>query len=244
MFTPTILHKGAFALADIGVTVLDETWQSSAAYEAQVQEVWAARVADAARHGHRMWDGRFYRVTNVPDIESGLTRPGLRLGTIPYRYVATYSALHEQHAREGLGPLHHLTTACMVRTCDGQFLFGKRSLGGAIDLIGGGVQPEELLVTSGADLEANLRKEILEEMGVAATHISSLKGVGVLLSSTSNVLIIGMVALDLSRDAVTAHFARREDNEMSELVAVPEGALRAWLGTMTDYRVLLADLMG
>jgi 8-oxo-dGTP pyrophosphatase MutT (NUDIX family) len=243
MFTPAILYKGHFDLAAIAVTVVDEAWQSSAAYEALVQEVWTARVAAVASRGHRLWDGRFYRVSNVPDIESGLTQPGLRLGTIRYRYVATYGALHTHHAAEGLAPLHHLTTACLVRTCDGYFLFGKRSLGGAIDLIGGGVQPEELPVTRGADLEANLRKEILEEMGVANAHIRSLHGVGVLLSSTSNVLIIGAVDLVLSRDEVAGYFAQRSDDEMSELVAVREEDLNSYLGSMTDYRKLIPGLL-
>lgn len=243
MFTPAILHKGRFALADIAVRVVDEAWQPGAAYDALVQDAWQARVSAAASRAQKIWDGRYYRVTNVPEMKDGLARPGLCLGTISYRYIATYGALHGHHAKEGLEPLHHLTTACLVRTRDGTFLFGRRSRDGAIDLIGGGVQSDELAVACGSDLEANLRKEILEELGVASAHIRSIGGVGILLSTTSNVLIIGLVDLALSLDEAAAQFAQRSDDEMSELVAVSQDDLGGFLGAMTDYRTFLPELM-
>jgi 8-oxo-dGTP pyrophosphatase MutT (NUDIX family) len=243
MFTPAILHKGRFALADVAVTVMEDAWQSSPTYDALVRDAWQARVEAAAGSAQTIWDGTFYRVTNIHDVKDGLASPGLRLGTIPYRYIATYGALHADHAREGLAPLHHLTTAALVRTSDGRFLFGKRSRGGAIDLIGGGVQPEELAVTCGADLEANLRKEIHEELGVPETQIRDLEGLGVLLSSTSNVLVLGAVELALSLDEAAAQFPHRSDDEMSELVAVGQEELGAFLRGLSDYRASIPELM-
>jgi 8-oxo-dGTP pyrophosphatase MutT (NUDIX family) len=239
MFTPAILHKGRFDLAAIPVTVETEQWTPGAAYDALVDQAWAARLAKAAEHGHSIWDGRHYRVLNIAD---GL-EAGWRLGAIPYRYIATYNSLHEEHARAKLTPLHHLTTAALVRTSDGHVLFGRRSRDNSIDLIGGGVQSDEITVTGGEDLAGNMRKEIREEMGVGAGHIRAMEGLGVLRSSTSNILIIASVDLSLSLEEARAQFPHRSDDEMSELVAVPESGLRAFLAAMSDYRVLIPALL-
>jgi len=171
------------------------------------------------------------------------TPPRLCLGMISYRYIATIRALYDHHAKEGLEPLNHLSTAGIIRTRDGQFLFGRRSRGGTIDLIGGGVQSDELAVNHGSDIEANLRKEIFEELGVPSAQIEGVKGIGVLHSSTSNVLVIAEVDLALSTKEVVEQFAGRSDDEMSELVAVSQDDLSAFLVNMRDYRALIPELM-
>jgi 8-oxo-dGTP pyrophosphatase MutT (NUDIX family) len=243
MFTPAILHKGQFELSDVAVSVSEDAWTPSASYDALVQDAWHERVREAASEAHPVWDGQFYRVTNIGDMSSGSTSPRLCLGSIFYRYIATYRALHKHHAREELEPLHHLTTAGLIRTRDGQFVFGRRSRNGAIDLIGGGVQSDELAITCGADIEANLRKEILEELGVRSEQIRNVQGKGIVLSTTSNVLVIAAVDLALSMHEVAAQFAHRSDDEMSDLVFVGEDDLCAFLADMTDYRGLLPALM-
>jgi 8-oxo-dGTP pyrophosphatase MutT (NUDIX family) len=243
MFTPAILHNGPYALSDVIVSVSDSAWAPSASYDVLVQGSWQERVREAASEAHAIWDGQFYRVTNIGDMRDDATPPRLCLGTIPYRFIATFRALHEHHERERLEPLYHLSTAGLIRTRDGQFVFGKRSRNGAIDLIGGGVQSDELAIACGSDIEANLRKEILEELGVRSAQIQSVKGKGILLSTTSNVLVIAAVDLSLSMNEVAAQFADRSDDEMSDLVAVSEGNLSAFLSNMTDYRALIPALM-
>lgn len=243
MFTPAILHKSPYELAGVIVSVSESEWTPSASYDVLVRDAWQERIREAASEAHPIWDGQFYRVTNIGDVRGGSPPPRLCLGTIFYRYIATFRALHEHHAREGLEPLYHLSTAGLIRTNDGQFVFGKRSRNGAIDLIGGGVQSDELAITCGADIEVNLRKEILEELGVRSEQIESVKGKGILLSTTSNVLIIAAVDLALSLNEVAAQFADRSDDEMSDLVAVDEDDLSAFLSNMTDYRALIPALM-
>ena len=243
MFTPTILHRSQFELSNIPISVLDGEWTPSAAYEGLVRDAWQDHIREATSSGHKVWDGRFYRVTNVSDMKGDSTLPRFCLGTISYRYIATFRALHECHATDGLEPLNHLSTAGLIRTRDGQFLFGRRSRSGTIDLIGGGAQSDELAIRSGSDIEANLRKEILEELGVRNTQILDVKGMGVLLSTTSNVLVVATVDLGLSTDEVAAQFAGRSDDEMSELVAVNESDLSAFLLGLTDYRTLIPELM-
>jgi 8-oxo-dGTP pyrophosphatase MutT (NUDIX family) len=121
-------------------------------------------------------------------------------------------------------------------------LFGRRSRNGTIDLIGGGVQSDESAVESGSDIEANLRKEIFEELGIRSAQIQDVRGIGVLLSTTSNVLVIAAVDLDLSIKEVAAQFANRTDDDMSDLVGVNEDDLSAFLRNMPDYRTLISEL--
>jgi 8-oxo-dGTP pyrophosphatase MutT (NUDIX family) len=227
----------------VSVRVLEDEWTPCAAYEVLVRDAWQERVREAVSRAQRIWDGRYYRVINASDMKGDATPLRLCLGTIRYRYIATFRVLHECHAREGIDPLNHLSTAGLIRTRDGKFLFGRRSQNGAIDLIGGGVQSDELEVESGSDIEASLRKEIFEELGVRSTQIETVRGAGVLLSSTSNVLVVAAVDLTLSMDEVAAQFADRSDDEMSELVAINEDDLSTFLGSMSDCRTLIPTLV-
>ena len=241
MYEPRILQKGPFRIGEIAVEVCAEPWRATAQYDALVEPAWRARVAEVAAHGRHMWDGVFYRLTDLSAFENG-GKGVYRLGTVAYRYVATYRALHAEHAAIGLAPFNHLTTAALIRTCDGHYLFGRRG-NGAIDLIGGGVQPEELAVSSGADLERNLRKEIREEVGIPSDALAGLEGLGVVMSGTSNILIIADVATSLTKHAAEEAFARREEDEMAQPVFVPERELAAFLHGLTDYRRLIPQLL-
>ena len=241
MYEPRVLQKGPFRIGEIGVEVGGEPWRANAQYDALVEPAWRARMDAEAVHGRHMWDGVFYRLTDLSAFENG-GKGAYRLGTVAYRYVATFRALHAEHAALGLEPFHHLTTAALIRTCDGHYLFGRRG-NGAIDLIGGGVQPEELAVSSGADLERNLRKEIREEVGIPEDALAGLEGMGVLMSTTSNILVIADVATSLTKHAVEDAFARREEDEMAQPVFVPKRELPAFLLGLTDYRRLIAQLL-
>lgn len=241
MYEPRVLRKGPFRIAEIGIELCGEPWRAHAQYDALVGPAWQARVAAEAVHGRHMWDGVFYRLTDLSAFENGGSGV-YRLGTVAYRYVATYRALHAEHAALGLEPFNHLTTAALIRTCDGHYLFGRRG-NGTIDLIGGGVQPEELAVSSGADLERNLRKEIFEEVGIPTDATAGLEGLGVLMSGTSNILVIAKVATSLTRRAAEEAFARREEDEMAQPVFVPERELSAFLHGLTDYRRLIPQLL-
>ncbi len=243
MFKPRIAYQGKFRIAEIGIEPVDHVWRVDADYEQLVAAKWRELTALAAAENHRLWDGVHYRVANMDTLGSpngGLT---LRLGTISFRYVATYRGLQEKHKAAGLAPLHHLSIAGAIRTADGQYLFGKRTRNGAIDFIGGGVQPSELAVSTGADIERTLFKEIAEEVGIRDTDLGQPQGIGIVVSGTSNVLVIAHVETALSAKGVRETFARRAEDEMAEPVFVPAAELPAYLRGMTDYRVLVADLL-
>jgi 8-oxo-dGTP pyrophosphatase MutT (NUDIX family) len=240
MYLPRILSHARFCLADIPVEVCDSAWKAPSDYEELVARAWQDKLRAS---NPAIWDGTYYRVLNTSEISMAAAPAGLRLGTIRYRYIATFSALHREHGDSGLDALHHLSTIALVRTSDGHFLFGKRARNGSVDLIGGGVQKDELPVSTGMDIERNLFKEVHEEIGIPAHAIDAMTGIGTLLAGTSNILLLGLVRVRVSKAEAKVLFSRRRDNEMADLVTVPEGQLAAFLHEMSDYRRLIPALL-
>ena len=244
MHEPRILFKGRFQLEDIQTHTLEKKWTSTSEYDHLVSNAWEIRLKEAKEKAIPTWDGIYYRVTNISEIENATSDSlVLKLGTVPYRYIGTFSVLKEQYFSLGLAPLYHLSTAAIMRTNDGYYLFGKRTNNGIADLIGGGVQEDEVKVESGTDLARNLYKEIQEESGIKRMNIESMTGIGITLSATSNVLIVAYVDLRLSREEAIAAFMNREDNEMAEPIFVPEDQLIEFLKSMGSYRVLIPSLL-
>jgi 8-oxo-dGTP pyrophosphatase MutT (NUDIX family) len=236
MYQPCVLSKGPVALSDYTLGVTGVSWRANPEYDALVAPVWEERVAAAAARDHHLWDGRHYRLFDIGDLARGT----LRLGTIDYRYIVTVRALYEQHKQHGLDPPHHISTAALLLTADGHYVFGKRRINGAIDLIGGGLQPEEGVVPDFAD---NIRKEIQEETGIDSSALGAMRGLGVVMSTTSNVLVIAHQEVALSADGVRDAFAHREDDEMAEPVFVPRATIADYLRGLTDYRPFVAELL-
>lgn len=238
----TLLDK-KFSASDIQIKLLSNArWSANSVYDEQVIKVWKEKERLATEDKVKIWDGTYYRVTNVSEIEE-TGQLILRLGTIPYRYIATASNLKDLFKENDLEPLFHLSTAAIIRTSEGEYIFGKRSRNGTIDLIGGGVQQDELEVLSGTDLERNLLKEIIEEAGIEQIHIQSIHGIGVVQSITSNIIIISLVQLKLSQVETNEVFKRRQEDEMSELIYVSENEVKPFLKGMTSYRPLIAGLL-
>lgn len=235
MFTPSVLLNTRFSVADLKVESCNRAWTAPAAYEALVEREWQALLA--ARPS--LWDGIYDRVLDPAELASGF----MRLGTVRYRYIAAYPALHAHHVRLGLEPLSHLSTIALIELRGGAYLFGRRARNQAVELIGGGVQRDQLAVESGGDLERNLLKEMREEVGLRAEDIEAAAGIGIVSASNSNVLVVAHVRCRLRQAEVWQRFGERTEDEMAEPVFVPAAELHGLLGAMDDYRPLIAPLL-
>lgn len=243
MFVPEILLNRRFCLRDTALELTSEAWRANPSYDASVYDAWARLLQEAAHANLKIWDGTYYRALNARSLDNRDGTLSLRLGTIPYRYMATYRVLQAQHESHGLEPFHHISTAAIIYTSDGWCIFGKRARNGSIDLIGGGLQADELEVRGGIDLERNLRKEMREEIGLSCIDHHRITGLGVLLSGTSNVIILSGVNLNTRRLEAEAAFHNREEDEMAEEVFVRAEELNAFLASLTDYRALIPSLL-
>ncbi len=243
MFEAKTLYNKKFSARDIHIELLDNAeWTASSVYDQEVNRVWQNKVAEAFTANTTIWDGMYYRVTNVADIQETKTIV-LKLGTVPYRYIATAHELQDLYKEYGFAPTFHLSTAAMMRTTEGLYFFGKRSVNGKIDLIGGGVQPGELKVESGIDLERSVRKEIAEETGIQKEHIESLEGLGILHSTTSNIILIFLVQLNVSESEVREVFKSRSEDEMADLVFVAAKDIKDYLKALPTFRPLITELL-
>jgi len=240
MLTPQILSKGVFPISRIVVEIHNDEWNATPEYNALVDVEWERLLQYSP---NPIWDGKFYRVLNPATFDNGAGAGRFLLGTINFRYIATYGALREIHAGIALQPLNHLSTLALIRTDDGFYVFGRRAGIGTVDLIGGGVQQDEISVKSGTDIEQNLYKEIHEEVGISQSDIEALEAIGVVQSSTSNIIVAGYAHANLSKSDVIGKFEDRTENEMDEPVFVPAHDLRQFLTSMADYRALLPLLL-
>jgi 8-oxo-dGTP pyrophosphatase MutT (NUDIX family) len=244
MFSPEIILDTPFRFGDIEIEAVQSDWAVPADYDQAVDRIWSQKQQEARAGGYAIWDGTLYRVANVSEVAGRQEAITLRLGTIPYRYVASYPLLQDQYRHWKLPPSHHLSTAAVIRTRDGQYVFGRRSRNGTIDLIGGSAQRDELEIAAGIDLQRNVTKEIREEIGVEASAIGDVVGIGILASTTSNILLIARVETALSVDDIEAGFAGREDDEIGSLVFVAPNELAEFLHGLADYRALIPELPG
>ena len=238
MYTPRLLSTRLFSISNLRIENRDAVWRSTPEYDELVQLEWKDILRRART---RVWDGTYYRVLN-PSVFEGNEPSPILLGTIAYRYIATFPSLSQEHSRFNLDPLNHLSTVALIRTTDDLYVFGVRKRNGTVDLIGGGVQSDEIEIHSGADLETNLHKEIFEEAGLNRADIEDLPGIGIVLSGTSNVLIVGYSQLTVNSAEVQKRFEQRTDDEINRLVFVSANKAREFLIQMSDYRRLLTQL--
>ena len=219
MFESFIITGRNFNFSDIEIEhITDQNWSVDTDYEEEVQKCWEERVRQAGQNNMHIWDGLYYRVTNLDELSQSKEKIKMKLNTISYRYIATLENLKDLFIEKSYEAPRHLSTAALIRTTDGAYLFGKRTHGGSIDLIGGGAQPNEIEIILGADLERNLLKEMEEEAGIEISHIKNMQGIGILHSTTSNIVTISLVQLSLSKTETEEIFKTRTDNEMSELI--------------------------
>jgi len=243
MYEARTIYDKRFSTSDVEIVSFAEgEWSATSEYDDLVNRVWKQKESVAIKDGAAIWDGMYYRVANLHEIEES-GKLCFKLGTVPYRYIATAPDLEDAFINNKFEPLFHLSTAAMIRTADGAYIFGKRSRNGLLDVIGGGAQKDELAIKEGIDLERNLRKEMLEETGIQEPHIESVQGIGIVHSVTTNIIFISLVQLNISQPQMGDIFKNRLEDEMLDLVYVSENEVKNFLRRMPSYRPLIVDLL-
>lgn len=240
---PSIIRKTPFDFHAIQLDVDTEKRYSLPDAEEKIVSVsWKEKFEDSLQTERPEWNGTFYRVENVHEIQNESTLQ-LSLWTIEYRYLACRKTHGSLYFGVPERYLNFLSVAWLLETADGKFLFGKRLHGGEYDVIWWGITLEETLLATWGDIIAHLYKEIYEEVWVDQSHIVSTKWLWILYSQYSNVLLVPHSRIDIPSERIRTYFMQRPDNEMEDFIIVEREHLEEFLRWMRNYRVLLAELV-
>lgn len=245
MIKSEIILKRKFNANDLQVEIMQTSNRVIAEeLEMRARQAWGEIIEDAKAKGVELWDGEPYRLDNLAEIREG--NLNLKLSTIKFSTMAGYIALTRQIEITEAQYTNHISTAGLIKTRDGLYVFGIRGNtyhNSKVDFIGGGLNRSEIIVKSGEDIATNLIREMKEEANIEEQDIALMEGLGILLSDRMNVLIMFEVELKINQDELQNIFRDRLDHEMAELVFVKEEELERFLKDLTSYRPLVWDLL-
>lgn len=238
---PKIIFPDAFTEDTFVISNMGSQIQLNDLQLQSISSNWQSFEDEAKRKGGQVWDGTYYRLENIDDISNKL-----QFSTIKYSTIRGLTHNQDLSLIPVKSRPNHVSTASLIQSKEGLFVFGVRNKNSmssrSIDLIGGGLQPDELEVASCRDIFANQKKEIIEELGISDIHIGSMKGLGVTLSSKYNVIFIFLTKLSISKKELLSIFNNKTDEEMQDLEFIEEKNLKQYLDDKGSYRPLTATL--
>jgi 8-oxo-dGTP pyrophosphatase MutT (NUDIX family) len=190
-----------------------------AGLEAPLDDIWSRLQERSAALGHPLWDGLHYRLENLQAVRGG--DPTLALSLIPYARVRALLELARTRPLETRQEPRNMNTGAVVRTREGLLAFGAKPGRGqsmVLDLVGGGLQEDELAVRSGPDLARNMLKELEEELNVPPDRVETIWPVGFALTERHSVILLFDVRLACSGEELHFRFSHRQDRELQDLV--------------------------
>ncbi|GGE87385.1 hypothetical protein [Pseudoalteromonas gelatinilytica] len=186
--------------------------------EETLKDYWQEVLEEAKNAGTEIWDGQYYRLENIDEIQRGSLQ--LKLSTIPYSTIRSLIKLGQQQNLASCYFPYHINTGALISTSDDLFVFGQKSTqSGAhfIDLIGGGLQKDELVVQQAIDIKKNILKEAFEEANITSSMIDWINLNSFILTNTMSVVILFNIKLNVDKSQLIQSFEGRVENELSGL---------------------------
>lgn len=187
-----------------------------------VETVWQE---ECARRGSSLYDGELFSIAEI-------TKNGFRGHFVPYRDWLAQTKRPGARAELGIRPL---AVSGLVRLAEG-VVFGRRAETvtqdpGCWELApSGGIGPACRVPGGLIDVEAQLRSELDEELGVSPRHITSLALLGVVIDDSSGVVdVCYRIELDVGQEALCSAFTTRASSEYGEIRVVDAQALPSFL---------------
>lgn len=241
---PKILTSKFFDRNTFEIKMIPSSLILSQELQHQVDSNWKNFVTESNKKGSKLWDGIYYRLENIDAVKNDSQI--LSFSTIPYSVIRGLTFRRDLSKLKKQFRPNHIATAALIHTSDNYFVFGERNKktlsNYSIDLIGGGLQPDELEIKICSDIFDNQLKEINEELGVENQHVISLNGIGIVLSSRYNVIFIFYAELNLTKNQIEKFFKENNDEEMEGIVFVKEEKLEEFLSDKGSYRPLVSKL--
>jgi 8-oxo-dGTP pyrophosphatase MutT (NUDIX family) len=248
MVKPKILVSGYFNPQDVVVSYSEISNRKIVPnIENQIEEVWENMQKHAKEKGQNIWNGTSYRVNQVAltkdkklTVEFAPIEFKVRDGLIE---IPEYFSLPEECWRKGA------FTGALVKTVDGFYMFVKLSgisnNPSSIDWPGG-ILGDEGPIKTGADLFADMLRELEEETTIPSASVESCVLRAVYISASTNVGFIFDITLFDTKDVVHERFKERnEDEDINDLLFVPVADIRTQLESMSAGKQLICkELLG
>lgn len=245
MIEPKILWQGTIEQSQLEVSVVEAS-KSNRAIDPQVEgklrENWNQKLSEAGEKGSTLYDGESYRLETF-SFEDGQAR----LEVSPMRF-SVRSTLKKIPELETLGERyysHGLSVGGFVMTNDGQYVFARKSSKSASslqrDIIGGVLERIEPLSGEGV-LNMN-RTELHEEINISPEMIEHMRIIGLVRSSTTDIVIVTTTALKVSANELRVLFDKREDKELEAIEFVAPENLEAYLYELGGYKPTMGQLL-
>lgn len=176
--------RDCFAPSQLCVLWRDEAPPSDPAFDALVAETWSAQSDIARREGRMLFNGRMARYLRHRRDGDLLT---IEAGPTDY---ATFLATNVLNAHRGdeIGWdrfAHPIGTSAVVRTRDGQLLFGRRNervacQPGGVHTFGGTLEAAEVGPDGRLDAFASMLRELSEELSLTPEDVEGIICLGLI----------------------------------------------------------------
>ncbi len=185
--------------------------------EEKARQIWKDKVQMAKESGKKIWDQPVYRLDG---FEANDEKCVLEFSTIPFSIRTCIKDFTEELINKGEEYFPMATySSIFIETSDGKFVFGEKSdkfvanrkysfIGGVFNRSSSDIVP---------DLFASASKEVIEELGVDASDIGTVRLLGALRTGSCNVALAFYCKLKLTEDEIMENFKVRKDLEMESL---------------------------
>jgi len=219
MIKPKLLWQGSISEKKIFVKVIDQLKSNrliDPVMESKLQQDWIEEIRKAKERGSILYDGRSYRLEDFKFLAGELF---IEVSTIMF---STRSPLKKRTELEELGEGYYskgLSIGGFVETTDGSFVFAVKSdsvvSNTPRDIIGGVVEIIDPI--SGEGLLNMNRIELKEEINVDKLMINMMKVIGLIRSSSTDIIICTHTKIGLSDSEVNSLFAKKINPELKEI---------------------------
>lgn len=236
---PKILYDRPFTFDEIQIEHLGESSRNlDEETDMKISQLWKEETKKAQ---YPLRDGSIYRLENTDFIDRAEQWILFQMSTISYRYL--HIPTRYKTVFTHIGPRRGVFTWSLIQTSDGTYVFGKRTKDGSTGMIGWAIQPDEMVIHSGSDLQKNLYREIHEELGVPPTYITDSTVLWIILHSNTCIGIQSRTQLGCDKKTLETLFEKRTDKEMGELIFVKQEHIFTFLQAWSTDRSLLAEVL-
>ena len=208
--------------------------------EDSLEKIWLQHLKAARQKGMKLHDSEAYRLNAFQSHSGHLS---LELAPVNYR---THAAMKSFYDNPQLSERYFdktLVADSLIRTVDGKYIFGKvdKVAEHATYLIGGTCAKYRVEIANASDLFEFARNRVGEVLNIAKSKIIVGNLMGIIQNEIGCVHAIFDTQVALSSDEIMKNF--RPNSGVSELVAIDEADVAAYLARSEGYVAAVADLL-